>query len=293
MNEHSYDDFGPNFERVVIGLIAVLTGIILIYLAVMGPLVTGTIKYKTAEDINNQLIGQDLVNLVVLASILISGGVLLLRRKNAAKYLLMATPLFLFYYAINYTIGWEWSSPQYSGNNEKYFFYFLFILISALLIMLYCLSVFPRKVTVTFKKKSLLIYSILFVLFLLIFAGMWIKEVIEVIRTGTTRGYDLAPTAFWLVRLFDLGFSIPLGLLSVYLLWTRAARAYPLIFMFYGFFFTQILAVNAMGWMMFIRHDPAFARRDLVVFSILALIIIFGFVYVRRNYRLRPEATEK
>ncbi len=290
MNERSYNSLGSSFERIFIGLIAILAGIILIYLAVMGPLITGTIKYRTAEDINNQLIGQDLVNLVVLASILIAGGVLLLRRKNAAKYLLLTTPLFLIYYAISYTIGWEWSSPRYSGNNERYFFYFLFILIAALLIMLYCLSVFPKNVVASFQKRSLTIYSILFVLFLLVFAGMWIKEVLEVIKTGTTRGYNLAPTAFWLVRVFDLGFSIPLGLLSVYLLWTRAARAYPLIYMFYGFFFTQILAVNAMGWMMFARHDPAFALRDLVVFSILALIIIFGFVYVRRNYRVQPDS---
>lgn len=67
MNKHSDNSFGINFERVSIGLIAVWTGIILIYLAVMGPLLSGAIKYRTAENINNQLIGQDLVNMVVLA----------------------------------------------------------------------------------------------------------------------------------------------------------------------------------------------------------------------------------
>jgi len=64
------------------------------------------------------------------------------------------------------------------------------------------------------------VYSVLFVLFLFIFAGMWTKE------------------------------------------------------------------VNALGWMMFIRHDPAFAPDNLIVFSALALIIISGFIYVNRNYRL-------
>jgi hypothetical protein len=39
-----------------------------------------------------------------------------------------------------------------------------------------------------------------------------------------------------------------------------------------------------MGLMMFLKHDPTFRRRDLVVFSALALIIFFGFFYVRRNY---------
>ncbi len=293
MNDHSYnnsDNCGSDFERIFIGLIAILAGITLIYLAVMGPLVSGEIKYRTPEVINNQLIGQDMINLAVLAPLLIVGGILLLLRKNAARYLLIATPLFLIYYALSYTIGWEWSSAQHQGNNEKYFFYFLFILIAALLILLYSYSVFPKKVSAFFRKKPLMIYSTLFVLFLLVFAGMWAGEVIEVIKTGTTRGYDISPTAFWLVRVFDLGFSIPLGLISVYLLWTRASRAYPIIWLFYGFFFTQILAVNAMGWMMFVRRDPAFALRDLLVFSVLALIIIFGFVFVNKNYRLESES---
>ncbi|HEK85771.1 MAG: hypothetical protein ACPLZD_05920 [Candidatus Saccharicenans sp.] len=66
MNDYSYYSFGSNFERAFIGLISVISGIILVYLAIMGPLVKGAIKYKTAEVINNQLVGQDLVNLLVL-----------------------------------------------------------------------------------------------------------------------------------------------------------------------------------------------------------------------------------
>jgi hypothetical protein len=152
--------------------------------------------------------------------------------------------------------------------------------------LLYALAAAPKNMKSSFKKSGLMVYSVLFTVFLLIFASMWVKEVLEVIRTGTTRGYDLAPTAFWLVRAFDLGFSIPLGLVSVYLLWARPATAYPIISLFYGFFFTQIIAVNAMGWVMFVKHDPTFLMRDLVVFMVLAVIIFFGFFYVRRNYRV-------
>lgn len=157
---------------------------------------------------------------------------------------------------------------------------------AALIILLYTLAVFPKNVASHFKKRGLAIYSVIFTLFLLVFGGMWVREVLEVIATGTTRGYDIAPTAFWLVRVFDLGFSMPLGLISVYLLWARPDKAYPVICLFYGFFFTQIVAVNAMGWMMFLKKDPAFLWRDLIVFSVLALIIAFGYVYVRRNYRV-------
>lgn len=285
MNYSNDKTMGSSFERIFIALLSVTTGIILIYLAVEGPLFLHHIKYKTADIINNQVMGQDIVNLFLLSPILIVGGVSLFLKKRIARYLLIITPLYLVYFALSYIIGWEWSSPKYSGNSEQYTYYFLFVLVSSLIILLYSLSIFPKDVVSTFKKKGLIIYSILFSFFLLIFASMWIKEIQEVIATGTTRAYDIAPAAFWLVRIFDLGFTIPLGFISLYLLWVRPNTTYPVQFMFYGFFITMIAAVNAMGIMMYLNNDPTFLFRDLIVFLILALIVFTGFVYVLRSYK--------
>jgi hypothetical protein len=287
MNNTTENTFGTPFERIFVTFLSIATGLTLIYLAIQGPLFLHHIKYKTAEVINNQLLGQDIVNMFILSPILIFGGITLFLRKQISKYLLITTPLYLIYFVLSYTIGWEWSSTKYSGNSESYTFYFLFILISSLVILLYSLSIFPNKVESTFKKKGLALYSILFSIFILIFASMWIKEVLEVASTGTARAYDIAPTAFWLVRIFDLGFTIPLGLISVYLLWVKPNTTYPIQFMFYGFFLTMIIAVNAMGLVMLLNNDPTFLIRDLIVFSILALIILIGFIYVLRNYKTR------
>ncbi len=285
MTEPVIDDFGSPFERTFVGLLAVAAGLMLVYLAVQGPLFRNTITYRTAAVIGNQLVGQDIVNLGLLAPILVVGGMALLFRRTFAKDLLIATPLFLIYYVLGYTVGWEWGSPAYSGNSQLYTFHFLFVLVAALVILLYTLAVFPRNMTARFGRTGRTVYSIVYSLLLVVFAAMWIKEVREVMATGTTRAYDIAPTAFWLVRVIDLGFSMPLGLISVYLLWARPDKAYPIICLFYGFFFTQIVAVNAMGWMMFLKNDPTFLWRDLIVFSALALVIAFGYVYVRRNFR--------
>jgi hypothetical protein len=285
MDRTTHEPFGSPFERVSVACVALAAGLTLVFLAIQGPLVRGVITYKTAPGIMGQLAGQDAVNLVLMAPLLLTSGVLLLLRKPLAKSLLIATPLFLIYYALSYTVGWEWGFSAYSGNSERYFFLFLFVLVAALIILLYTLTVFPKNVESRFKKGGLAAYSAVFVLFLAVFAGMWMKEVQEVVATGTSRGYEIAPTAFWLVRVFDLGFSIPLGLISVYLLWARPDKAFPVVSLFYGFFFTQIVAVNAMGWAMFFKKDPTFLWRDLVVFSVLALIIAIGFIYVRRSYR--------
>jgi hypothetical protein len=277
--------FGNEFERIAVGMLAVITGILLIYLAIQGPLFLGNIHYKSAAVITNQIIGQDVVNLFLLSLISISGGIALWLRKPVAKYLLIATPLYLIYFVLSYTIGCEWSSPAYAGNSEKYFFHFLFILVAALLVMMYSLSVFPKDRVARFNKKGLAVYSSILVVFLLVFAAMWMKEVFEVMAKGTTRGYDIAPTAFWLVRVFDLGFTIPLGLLSVYLLWTRPGTSFPIQFMFYGFFTTMIVAVNAMGIVMWLKKDPTFLWRDMIVFLILGVIVFVGFFYILRNFK--------
>lgn len=287
MDGTNENTFGNSFERIFVALISIATGIILIYLAIEGPLFLQHIKYKTAKIINNQLAGQDIVNIFLLSPILIVGGVALFFKKRISKYLLITTPLYLIYFVLSYTLGWEWSSPKYSGNSELYTFHFLFILISSLIILLYSLSIFPKNVESTFKRKGLIVYSVLFSLFLLVFASMWIKEVEEVMSTGTTRAYDIAPTAFWVIRIFDLGFSIPLGFISVYLLWARPNTSYAIQFMFYGFFLTMIIAVNAMGIIMLVNNDPTFMMRDLTVFLILALIVITGFVYILRNHKTK------
>ncbi|MBI4811204.1 MAG: hypothetical protein HY800_07175, partial [Ignavibacteriales bacterium] len=115
-------------------------------MAIKGPLFLHHIKYKTADIINNQIVGQDIVNLFLLSPILIIGGTTLLLRKRISKYLLIMTPLYLIYYVLSCTIGWEWSSAEYLGNSESYTFHFLFILISSLIILLYSLSIFPKNV---------------------------------------------------------------------------------------------------------------------------------------------------
>ncbi len=277
--------FGSSFERIFVSLLAIVTGILLAYLAILGPLYMNIIQYKTHITVNNQLIGQDIINLVVMCPILIIGGICLLLRKQIAKYLLAASPLFLFYYALSYSIGWEWSSAVYTGNSEKFAFHFIYIIIAGLILLLYSLSLFPGKVSSHFKKAGLIVYSVLFPLFLMIFASMWIKGIIEVMQTGTSNGYAEAPTAFWLVRAVDLGFCIPLGFISVYLLWTRRETSFPIQNLLYGFFLTQILAVNAMGWVMFFKHDPTFQFPQLIVFGILAVILFVGYGFIMRGYK--------
>ncbi len=285
MNKQQNKSFGSTFERNLVCFLSMVTGLILIYLAIEGPLVLNNLHYKTSLSGIFQFKGQDLINLCLLSPLLICSSIALYFMKEISKYLIILTPLYLIYYVLSYTIGLEWSSPVYSGNSENYFFYFLFIMISALITLLYALSIFPKSFQNSLIKKQLMLYSIMFVLFVLLFASMWIKEVISVIQTGTTLGYNESPAGFWTIRILDLGFTIPVGLISVYLLWVRPNETYSVQFMFYGFFITMISAVNSMGIMMYLNSDPAFTIGSITVFIILAFIVFTGFIFVVKNFK--------
>ncbi len=285
MNNQQDGSFWSAFERYLVCLLSLVSGLVLIYLAIEGPLFLNNIHYRTSLSGICQLKGQDFVNLYLLSPLLLYSSIVLFLRKEISKYLMILTPLYLIYYVLSYTIGMEWSSPIYSGNSEKYLFYYLFIMVSALITLLYALSVFPKSFQNSFKKKWLALYSVIFVLFILIFASMWFKEVVSVIQTGTTLGYNEMPTAFWTIRILDLGFSIPVGLISVYLLWTRPNETYSIQLLFYGFFITMIAAVNSMGIIMYLNNDPTLTVGGMLVFMILALIVFAGFIFVIKNFK--------
>jgi hypothetical protein len=125
-------------------------------------------------------------------------------------------------------------------------------------------------------------------IFLLFFAVMWMSELIEVATTGTTSSgaYESSPTVFWVVRYFDLGITIPLGFIALYLLLTRPKTAYPIILLFFGFFITLGTSVNAMAIVQILSGDPEVAGAVLAgifIFPILGLLSWAGLLYLVKD----------
>lgn len=273
-----------NFEKITIGLILILSGLVLIYLSVNGPFFLNTIKYKTSLSAISQIKGQDIINLFLIAPLLVTGGLSHILNKSISRYLIILTPVYLMYYGLSMGIGMEWGSENYSGDSEKLTFHFLFLIISGLVTLMHSYSLFKPAGNINFNKKHLMIYSIIFVVFILLFSSMWLKEVFLVMSSNYPVSYGQNPVLFWVIRYLDLGFTIPLGLLSVYLLWTRPDSAFPVQLLFYGFFITTVTAVCSMGFLMYIDNAPDFSFAGLLVFLALAVIVFTGFIYIMRVY---------
>jgi len=283
----SKTEFKPHekFEHYLIVFLAIGAAIVLIYLALLGPLFLDKINYKTSQSAKYQTIGQDLVNLIVLVPLLLIGALLQMLHREDAKHFLVLSPIYMIYMALSYGIGMEWSDNRYQGNSQNYFWCYLYLIIAALIMLMYIPSKFVSEDAPEYTNRQLFVYIPLVGIFLLIFAKMWIDEVIQVIQQGDTASgsYSAAPTIFWVIRYFDLGFTIPLGFISLYLLATRPTTGYPYLLLFFGFFVTMILAVNAMAAVMWYNNDPELQSGDIYIFCILAILSFAGYLFLIKD----------
>jgi hypothetical protein len=217
--------------------------------------------------------------------ILIVGGVLQLLRRDGSKYFLILTPITLMYTGFSVGIGQEWGNPAYTGNSEQYSWLFMIMVTGGLILLIATLSMFQGTDAPKFTRRGLRVYVGVMTLFLAMFAFMWVSELQQVMSEGNTvaGGYAEAPVVWWTIRFLDLGISIPLGFLSLFLLLSKPARAYPLVLLFFGFFVTLGTAVLAMGINMTLSNDPQAQPGSLVVFGGLAALSWGGLLYLLKD----------
>jgi hypothetical protein len=278
-----------------VAVIALISAIALALTATLGPLGIGMIHYRSSQSGIWQIEGNDLANLALMVPLLLLGGVLQFARKSASKYLLVLTPITLMYTGLSYGIGEEWGNPAYTGNVENYFWLFLILIVGGLLLLVGSLQQFSERDAPSFGTRGLRVYVGVFVFFFLVFAYMWISQIIQVINTGDLAGnaYSSAPVVFWTIRYLDLGFSIPLGLFALFLLLSNPRKAYSLVLLFFGFGLTTGTAVNTVAIVEVVNHDPSVsgsAASGLLLFPILGILVYAGFYYLIRDKLKRHQS---
>lgn len=269
----------------VTGAVAIMCALVLIAMAALGPSGTGDIEYRTSQSGLWQVMGQDLADLFLIAPLLLVGGTLQLMRKDVAKYLLVLTPLTLMYTGLSLGIGQEWTAHE--GNAEAYFWMFLSLVIGGLLLLIGVLPRFGSDDGTGFQRKRLMAFVFVMGLVLLLFAGMWTGQINQVVATGDLAdgSYSDSPNAFWTVRFLDLGICVPLGFVSLFLLLRRPEKGYPLVLLFFGFFLTMAVTVNAMALVQLLNDDPAAEAMGagLLIFPVMAVLFLVGLYYLLRH----------
>lgn len=286
---------GPLFPWYTVGIAAIVCAIALIALAALGPLGTGSIQYRTSPSGEWQTEGQDLTDVVLIVPLLLIGGALQLMRRESAKYFLVLTPITLMYTGFSVGIGQEWSEPAYSGNVESFFWIFLVLIIGGLFLLIGTLPLFSPRDAPEFDRRGLRIFAGLTALALMMFGLMWMGQIFQITGAGDLPdgSYAAAPTVFWTIRYLDLGISIPLGFMALYLLVSKPQRAYPLVLLFFGFFITTGTAVNVMALVMVLNNDPGVAMLgpSIAIFPALGALSFIGLGYLLRGTLRRRRGT--
>jgi hypothetical protein len=269
----------------IIGVTAIICAATLVLIAFLGPVGQEIIQYRTSQSGIWQIAGQDLTNLVLIAPLLLIGGILCLARKTGSKYLLIFTPITLMYTGLSMGIGQEWSNSAYSGNVENYWWLFGILIIGGLILLLGSLSMFTEADAPDFKPGGLRIYVGLMTVFFLLFSVMWISQIQQVTNTGDLPdgSYKAAPTAFWTIRYLDLGISIPLGFLTLFLMLSKPKKAYSILLLFFGFFITIGTSVDMMAIVQVLNGDTEAAKEGLFIFPVLTLFSYGGLFYLVRD----------
>lgn len=271
LDQKNNDPEDPLIPTYVNGMIAIGCAMVLAILAMLGPLGFDIIHYRSSQSAIWQIAGNDLANLVLTIPILLIGGILELRHRPVAKYFLILAPISILYYAISIGLAQEWSAPNITGNVEQYFWLFLVLIIGGLFLLIGMVPRFSERDAPELNIKSLKAFVAMTSLFLVLFAMMWLSQVVQVIQAGDLPdgSYKAAPTLFWTIRYLDLGISIPLGFLSLFLFLTKPKKAYGLLLLFFGFMINTVTAVNAMSAVMFINNDPSADPMMAAIFLVL------------------------
>src|SRR5439155_5713927 len=90
-----------------------------------------------------------------------------------------------------------------------------------------------------------------------LFALLWGRQVFAVLAGEAVPDYPEGATLFWMIRVFDLAFFIPLAYAGGIGLFRRRPRALKLAYALTGFFTCEIGAVAGMMAVMLARGDPS------------------------------------
>src|SRR5690606_3146505 len=175
---------------------------------VLGPLVTGMIRFRLPDAAVNQYVGGEIVTMFIAAPALIAAGVLWLRNHRLAPVIAIGPAAYTVYTFITAIVGQEYG--RYDGNVENAFFLYAGLVLGGwLLVVLAGLDLLMANVP-TMPDGLRNVTAGVFLVIAAFFALAWVGQIAQVYGGERSDAYLESPTLFWLIKLMDLGFLLPL-----------------------------------------------------------------------------------
>lgn len=270
------------FGLIVLGLGAALV-------AVLGPLVTGIIRYHASPGAIDQVAGGDAAALVMVAPVAIVAGILVLRHRPSGYVLALGPAAYGVYTYAQLALGAD--VIRYEGNSEQFFGVFLGLFVLAGFLGI---SAWSRLKVVPLPGPSArtmrIVAWVLIVAAAFLTLGLHLPGLLDVWSGSPQPEEYLAdPTVFWLVKLMDLGIVVP-GMVAVALgVLRRSAWARTALYAAVGWMALLGAAVAGMAIVMQVESDPGASLSNTIAFSAFALFgLVMAVVLYRPVFRRPP-----
>jgi hypothetical protein len=240
----------------VLALIA-LAGLVALNVA-LGPLGLRLIDWRLSDIGLNQTYGADGAALVLIVPTAFTSAYLWWQQRRLAAPLALGTGLAALYYAIASALGPDYT--RYGGNNERFFLILLGQIVLSWIIAARAWSCLDERPPQPSAMLARALGTVLLIAGITV-GSAWLRQLLEIAFTGGLSGPDAlayadAPGAFWLVRVVDLGFIVPLCIGTGLGLWRCSPLAFKSAYALTCFLTLQSVSVLAMGIVMLLRQDP-------------------------------------
>ncbi len=200
-----------------------LLALVLAANVLLGPLGLGLIDWRLSANGLNQTYGADAATLVLVVPAALAAARLWWRGHRLAAPLALGAGLAALYYGIAEVLGPDYS--RYQGNNERYFPLCLAVIIlgwTSAARAWAALDADPPRPAVWLARS----FAAVLVLGGALIGLAWMAQIATITVTGAVGPeYTDAPSAFWTIRIVDLGFLVPICLATGVGLWRGAALA--------------------------------------------------------------------
>nr|WP_294639057.1 hypothetical protein [uncultured Rhodococcus sp.] len=244
--------------------------VLLVSNSILGPLAIGIIDYPISTTLQNQLIGLELVTLVLVTPLSIAAGVLALRGHRAAGPLAFGPAAYTAYMFVQYVLG-----PEYATFNSVVLFDLGIFALSAVL------TVWAWTITDTASMPDMTPtrQRICGVVVLALAAFVVSRYLGPILGGAMPAEFADARTFFWSIVLLDLGLVVPATTFTAVALFRGTRSAQKALYAVLGWFALVPPSVAAMGAVMMARSDPNAAVGQVVVLAIVA-IVFMGFAVI-------------
>lgn len=250
--------------------------------AVLGPLWAEVIRYRTSPTTLNQVAGGDLAALALVAPVALLAAVLVARGHRAGPVVALAPGGWAMYVHAQLIVGQE--HLDLPGNGERFFPLLLGVfLLGAVVVTLAWREVADMVLPPMGRRLRRGTGVLLVAVAAFLVAGLHVPSLLDALGPQPSAlEYTTSPTAFWMVKLMDLGLVVPAALAVGVGLLRGSAAAQRASYAILGGYSLLGASVACMAVVMWATGDPDGSLVNMAVFVLFAAVFLTAAVLLHR-----------